>query len=143
MRCNFQCTQAGSDDRESKDVYANPGPSTRHPDLTLQIPPRPGGLSSSSSSAAAFLRALSFKKRMIASEGERSSLLNPDTKPPPESPASDLNWKRCTSLPVTPASYLSPQITSPASARTHSERQRTHVIASETLVIITTKYISH
>lgn len=116
-------------------MAANPGPTTRRSDLTLQVPPRPGGFSSSrsgngSSSAAGLFRGFSFKKKTASSDGERSSLLNSDPKAAPESPAlSNLtSWQRCTSLPVTPASNLSPQITVPASARTLGEMQRSRVI---------------
>ncbi|GFP81891.1 hypothetical protein PHJA_000332400, partial [Phtheirospermum japonicum] len=117
------CAQTDSDNRESSHTAANhgPGPSTRRSDLTLQIPPRPGGFSGSRSG---FLRALSFKRVTTpSSDGVTSSLLNSDLKTgPPESPAlsnlaSSLNWKRCTSLPVMPASNLSPQINGPSSSQ--------------------------
>ncbi|KAK6117335.1 hypothetical protein DH2020_048926 [Rehmannia glutinosa] len=106
-------SQADSDERESRNMSANSEPSTRRSDLTLQIPPRPSGFSSSRSG---FFRALSFKKGTTVLDGERSSLLSSDPKVALESPAvsnhtSNLSWKRCTSLPVTPASNLSPQIT--------------------------------
>ncbi|KAK6130482.1 hypothetical protein DH2020_035775 [Rehmannia glutinosa] len=138
--------KADSDERESRNMSANSEPSTRRSDLTLQIPPRPSGFSSSrsgkglikspsvsngSSSTAGFFRALSFKKGTTVLDGERSSLLSSDPKVALESPAvsnhtSNLSWKRCTSLPVTPASNLSPQITAaPSSARTISASQGT------------------
>ncbi|KAL3636828.1 hypothetical protein CASFOL_019127 [Castilleja foliolosa] len=127
-------------------AYSGPSPSTRHSDLTLQIPPRPSrsgkGLlqsprdSNGSLPAAGFLRALSFKRGTApSSDGVTSSLLNSDpTMGPPESPtlsnlASSLNWNKCASLPVTPASILSPRTNGPYSARTHSERQRPNVAA--------------
>ncbi|KAK6130434.1 hypothetical protein DH2020_035844 [Rehmannia glutinosa] len=148
-------SQADSDERESRNMSANSEPSTRRSDLTLQIPPRPSGFSSSrsgkglikspsvsngSSSTAGFFRALSFKKGTTVLDGERSSLLSSDPKVALESPAvsnhtSNLSWKRCTSLPVTPASNLSPQITAtPSSARTVSERQRPNISASQATV---------
>ncbi|XP_012827935.1 PREDICTED: uncharacterized protein LOC105949186, partial [Erythranthe guttata] len=104
--------QADSENKESSNT--EPGPSTsRISDLTLQIPPRPGAFSSSRSG---FLRALSFKKKYTSSDGERSSLLSSDTKEPSGSSpvsnvASNVTCERCTSLPVTRASLLSPQIT--------------------------------
>ncbi|KAL0348750.1 UNVERIFIED_CONTAM: hypothetical protein Sangu_1102800 [Sesamum angustifolium] len=126
----------------------NPGSSKRSSDLTLQIPPRPVGLAGSrsgkytlqspgvvsgSSPTGGFLRAFSFKKRSTGSDSIRSSLLSSDPKATPESPnfsnhVTNLNWKRCTSLPVTPASNLSPHIIVPASA---SEGKRPYV-TSET-----------
>ncbi|KAK4425776.1 hypothetical protein Salat_1771600 [Sesamum alatum] len=144
-------SQGDSDDMEARNVVANSGPSKRSSDLTLQIPPRPVGLAGSRSgkfapqspgvvsgspSTGGFLRAFSFKKRSTRSEGIRSSLLSSDPKASPESPeysnrASKVNWTRCTSLPVTPASHLSPHIIVPASA---SERQRQHTGESQATV---------
>ncbi|KAL8515519.1 hypothetical protein ACS0TY_014273 [Phlomoides rotata] len=107
----------------------NPGPSTRRSELTLQIPPRPGGLSSSRSgkgllNSPSFLRAFSFKRKTTF-ENERSSLLSSDPKAPPQSPMvpNSAFWQRCTSLPVSPASIMSPQIMGPGSARAVNERR--------------------
>lgn len=135
-------SQAVPDDRDSRNSATNPGSSTRHSELTLQIPPRPGGLSSSRSGkgllnkSPSFLRAFSFKKKTTISDGERSSLLSSDTKAPPQSPVVPnlVSWQRCTSLPVSPASNLSPQIMGPASARTVSERERSHASTSQRTV---------
>lgn len=112
--------QAESAGRNSTNMAANPEPSTRPPGLTLQVPPRPEGFSKGRSGKN-FLHAVSFKKQIAILEGERSSLLNSDSKAPPASPAfSDISpWSKCVSLPVTPASYLSPGAT--------SEQQRSHV----------------
>ncbi|XP_057771926.1 uncharacterized protein LOC130991630 isoform X2 [Salvia miltiorrhiza] len=114
--------------RMSTNTAANPEPSTLPTDLTLQIPPRPGNFSKSRSGKG-FLQSISFKKMKAVSEGERSSLLSSDSKaPPPGSPTfSDISpWPKCASVPVTPASYLSP--------RTLSERQRTHEAAARVAV---------
>ncbi|RZB63897.1 hypothetical protein D0Y65_040467 [Glycine soja] len=39
---------------------------------------------------------------------------------------SEIAWKRCTSLPVTPASNLSPSVSTPISARTYNEQTKPH-----------------
>ncbi|XP_052189299.1 uncharacterized protein LOC127799364 isoform X2 [Diospyros lotus] len=135
------------------EVSANPGPTIRHPDLSLQIPPRPLGFGSSrsgkgllqsrdaftgSASPRGFLRGLSFKKKVNASNGEKSSLLSSDNKTAPESPASAnfaSTWNRCTSLPVTPASNLSPSASTPISARTYCEGIKSNAPVSRSLTI--------
>ncbi|KAL0376515.1 UNVERIFIED_CONTAM: hypothetical protein Scaly_0769100 [Sesamum calycinum] len=144
-------SQADSYDMEARHMVANPGSSKRSSDLTLQIPPRPVGLAGSrsgkytlqspgvvsgSSPTGGFLRAFSFKKRSTGSDSIRSSLLSSDPKATPESPdfsnhVTNLNWKRCTSLPVTPASNLSPHIIVPASA---SEGKRPYTGESQATV---------
>ncbi|EPS74089.1 hypothetical protein M569_00667, partial [Genlisea aurea] len=113
-------------------------------DLILQIPPRNTGFSSDkmmaakspripTSSPSDFLRALSFKRSGVVSDGERSSLLSSSGskvgKSDAPSTSSDNPWKKSSSLPVTPASDLFPN-TGPASAGTSSERQRSNVSAS-------------
>lgn len=121
------------------------GPGGRRPDISLQVPPRPIGFGSTSgrvldhslsftkgiSSSRALLRALSFKRKGNVADGERSSLLNPDPKAAADgsnmASISEVAWKRCTSLPVTPASNLSPAISTPVSARTYNEQTKPHV----------------
>uniref|UniRef100_A0A5B6YVK1 RING-CH-type domain-containing protein n=1 Tax=Davidia involucrata TaxID=16924 RepID=A0A5B6YVK1_DAVIN len=133
----------------------NSGSSAKRSDLSLQIPPRgprPLGFGSSrsgkgllqsqgssngSSSSGGFLRGLSFKKK-VTIDGEKNSLLSPDPKAAPESPVlanfMSAAWKRCASLPVTPASNLSPSVSTPASARTFGEQQKSHVGAVQATV---------
>ncbi|XP_042054951.1 uncharacterized protein LOC121799609 isoform X1 [Salvia splendens] len=122
-------SQAESVSRNSTNTAANLDPSTQRSDhLTLQIPPRPG-IFSKSRSIKGFLHSLSFKKKKAPLEGERSPLLSSDSKAPlPESPAFSniLPWQKCASLPVTPASYLSP--------KTLSERHRSHEAAARVAV---------
>ncbi|XP_014523028.2 uncharacterized protein LOC106779442 [Vigna radiata var. radiata] len=121
------------------------GPNGRRPDISLQVPPRPIGFGSTSggtvldhsqsfskgiSSSRGFLRALSFKRKGNVRDGERSSLLNSDPKTTADSSnmasISEIAWKRCTSLPVTPASNLSPSVATPISARTYNEQTKPH-----------------
>ncbi|KAH6808783.1 hypothetical protein C2S51_026566 [Perilla frutescens var. frutescens] len=124
-------SQADSDGRNSTNMAANPQPSTRRSDLTLQVPPRPGDFSRNRSGKG-FLNSVSFKKKKIVSDGERSSLLSSDPKAALESPAfSDISpWPKCASVPVTPASNLSPLIP----ARTNSEKQRSNGTVSKAAV---------
>ncbi|BAT87367.1 hypothetical protein LR48_Vigan09g217600 [Vigna angularis] len=121
------------------------GPNGRRPDISLQVPPRPIGFGSTSggrvldhsqsfskgiSSSRGFLRALSFKRKGNVGDGERSSLLSSDPKTAADSSnmasISEIAWKRCTSLPVTPASNLSPSVATPISARTYNEQTKPH-----------------
>lgn len=124
-------SQADSDSRKSTNMAANPEPSIRRSDLTLQVPPRPGDFSRNRSGKG-LLNSFSFKKKKPVSDGERSSLLSSDPKAALESPAfSEISpWPKCASLPVTPASNLSPLI----SARTLSERQRSHETSRKVVV---------
>ncbi|KAF2287730.1 hypothetical protein GH714_002481 [Hevea brasiliensis] len=88
--------------------------------------------SKGSSSSGGLLRGLSFKKKGVVvvphGETERSFLINSDPTTAPDSPVmASLRsaWKRCTSLPVTPASNLSPSVSTPISARMHGESHKT------------------
>lgn len=141
-------SKGAADNKEPPGAAVRAAANAWHADLSLQIPPRNSStskaiiqspsVSSGSSSTAGFLRALSFKKKPTATEGERSSLLNCDVRtvesPVSSNQASDLSWKRCTSLPVTPASHLSPAVSTPTSARMPSERKRLQVGTSKPVV---------
>ncbi|KAA8548531.1 hypothetical protein F0562_000202 [Nyssa sinensis] len=138
-----------------KNEVVNSGSSARRLDLSLQIPPRgprplgfgrscsgkgllqSQGSSNGSSSSAGFLRGLSFKKKVTTPDGEKNSLLSSDPKTAPESPVlANLRsmWKRCTSLPVTHAPNLTPSVSTPASARTSGEQQKSLVGAVQPTV---------
>ncbi|KAI4345501.1 hypothetical protein L6164_012617 [Bauhinia variegata] len=120
------------------------GSNGRRPDISLEIPPRPLGFGSTRGgrlldhspsfskgipSPRGILRALSFKKKGNAADGERSSLLSSDPKTAPDShnmvnSTSSFGWKRCTSLPVRHAPNLSPSVPTPSSARTYNEQPK-------------------
>lgn len=130
----------------TNEVVIDSGPREKRPDLSLQIPPRSvnfvnsrsgKGLLQSQGSvkgispSKGLLRGLSFKKKTALPDGERSSLLNSDSKPTAESPRLSnfmdvFNWKRSNSLPVSHASNLSPSVSTPTSARPYNERPRSH-----------------
>lgn len=129
--------------------FVNSRSNLKRSDLSLQIPPktpigfgssRSGKFSTSSQDASSgspstrgFLRGLSFKKKVTIADGEKSSLLNQDLKTTPESPVLAnfrFSWKKCASVPVTPASNLSPSASTPSSTRTYSERVKSHVSCS-------------
>ncbi|KAL4557680.1 hypothetical protein LXL04_035866 [Taraxacum kok-saghyz] len=101
----------------------------------------PGISSNGTSSSRGIFRGLSFKKKdHIPPNGESSSLLPSDSNaPPPESPlvpntASHLYRKRCTSLPVKHTSNPSPSATTPISARTYNEQQKSQIWAAQASV---------
>ncbi|XP_009787171.1 uncharacterized protein [Nicotiana sylvestris] len=132
-------SQADFQKTESSNMVASLGPSMKRADLSLQIPPKHTGFGTgigrkysphSPGPRGGFLRALSFKKKVSSSDGERNSLLSSDQKVAPGSPLSanfvSSNWQKCTSLPVTPASNSSPSVSTPISARTHGEQQKSH-----------------
>ncbi|KAL9353494.1 hypothetical protein Peur_056174 [Populus x canadensis] len=151
--------EAGSKIVEPSNEVSNPEPSGRRLDLSLQVPPRPVGFGTSrsgkgllhsqnsykGSSPRGFLRTLSLKKKAAAPDGERSSLLTADYKTAPDSPImasfkSAFSWNRCTSLPVTPASNLSPSVSMPASARMPGESHKikkgaAHPVVSRSLSV--------
>ncbi|KAK4775754.1 hypothetical protein SAY87_023715 [Trapa incisa] len=115
-----------------------PGSSGRQHDLSLQIPLRLPFSDSrtskalqrpsiSGSSSIGFLRGLSFNRKTVATpESEKRSLLGPDLKTALGSPSvarikNAVSWKRCSSVPVSPASNLSPSVSMPISARMPGE----------------------
>ncbi|XP_044484423.1 uncharacterized protein LOC123210241 isoform X2 [Mangifera indica] len=138
----------------SNDKLSKPALSAKRRDLSLQIPPRPMSFGSSRSGKAAFqsqgscngslspgvfLRGLSIKKKSPVSDVERSSLLGNDSQTALASPiganiSSAFSGHRCISLPVTPASKLSPSFYLPASARTSGEQQKSHKGAAHAVV---------
>lgn len=101
--------------------------------LSSEVPSKSG-----SSSSGGFLRGLSFKKKGTPTENERSFLLNSDLQAGSASPLahtmSKFKWERCTSLPVPPATVLSPAVSGPAPARTSSGQQKSHIAAAQNKV---------
>eukprot|EP00268_Persea_americana_P010477 TRINITY_DN1425_c0_g2_i2.p1 TRINITY_DN1425_c0_g2~~TRINITY_DN1425_c0_g2_i2.p1 ORF type:complete len:455 (+),score=89.72 TRINITY_DN1425_c0_g2_i2:171-1535(+) len=118
---------------------------TKRMDLSLKIPPRPvcfgskpngkgllhlDSFSRGCSSARGFLQDPSFKNQVSvvdertpllnSDHGERSDLMIPENSSMGSYIAALTSWKRCASLPVTPASNLSPSVSSPARETTFS-----------------------
>lgn len=134
--------------KESTNEVNNSGKLIRRSDLSLNIPPRhphfdgsrsgkaslqsPGISSNGGTSSRGIFRGLSFKKNQPP-DGESSSLLRSDSNAaPPKSPVvpnimSTLYGKRCTSLPVKHGLSPSSSVTTPVSARTYSEQQKSQV----------------
>ncbi|XP_008796189.1 uncharacterized protein LOC103711714 [Phoenix dactylifera] len=128
-------------------TYLDPsGKLTSH---TLQIPSRPiniGGdsydehmiktqqsFSRGCSSGGGLSRGLSFKNKTVILDGERSSLLNPElggqsySRVGPENAVlsnfvAAFSWKRCASLPATPASNLPLSSASPKEKTTNEQQ---------------------
>lgn len=141
MQGNLQISEC------TNEAVVDLGPREKRPDLSLQIPPRAVNFENSRrgkgllqsqvsikgiSPSRSLFRDLSFKKKSILPDGERSSLLNSDSKPTAESPRfanflGAFTWKRCTSLPVSHEPSKSPTVATPISARLHDEHPRSHV----------------
>ncbi|XP_010666389.2 uncharacterized protein LOC104883546 [Beta vulgaris subsp. vulgaris] len=137
--------QVNSNDVQTVSEIQSTSDSKREmPNLSLQIPTKSaiftsiqGGDGSlnpqissrcGASSSGSFLRGLSFKKKINSVKGEESLLLNQNSRAVVGSPTfsrvlSKFRWTRCSSLPG-PAFDPSPEVTTPASARTASEFQR-------------------
>lgn len=136
--------QVGPQKGEFTSPVGSSGTSESHSVQSLQIPPRPAGFGSSrsgksllhqppgylngSSSSGSLLRGLSFNRKAITSDGERSSLLSSDPSTSPGSPLANIiskfSFHRCTSLPVTQTSNLSPSTSKSASTRTYDEQSK-------------------
>ncbi|GAB2210346.1 hypothetical protein Droror1_Dr00015611 [Drosera rotundifolia] len=128
----------------SQESYAT-GSSKKHPNLLLQIPPRPVDFAreqdrptlphSAKESSRGFLRGLSVKRKSNAADDDRSSLLYSGVKDVLGSPSlahvlPRFNWQRCISLPVSHASVPSPSTHTPASAKSAGEQLKSHKLAA-------------
>lgn len=136
--------QVGPQNDESTSEVGSSGTSDFQSVPSLQIPPRPAGFGSNhsgksllhqapgypngSSSSGSLLRGLSFNRKVITFDGERSCLLTSGSSTSPGSPLAKFMTKfsfhRCTSLPVTQTSNLSPSTPVPASTRTCDEQSK-------------------
>lgn len=146
--------QVGPQNDESTSEVGNSGTSESHSVPSLQIPPRPAGFGSSrsgksllhqppgyisgNSSSGRLLRALSFNRKAITSDGEKSFLLSSDPSTSPGSPLANFMTKfsfhRCTSLPVTQTSNLSPSTSIPASTRAYDEQSKPQIKTGKAIV---------
>lgn len=146
--------QVGPQNDESTSEVGNSGTSESHSVPSLQIPPRPAGFGSSrsgksllhqppgyisgNSSSGSLLRALSFNRKAITSDGEKSFLLSSDPSTSPGSPLANFMTKfsfhRCTSLPVTQTSNLSPSTSIPASTRAYDEQSKPQIKTGKAIV---------
>lgn len=131
------------DSHDVSEVKASLHSKGEFPKLSLQVPTKPvvftnlqggeGSLQSQvsskcgSSSSKNFLNGLSFKKKSIVPDGENSRLLNSNPQAAAGSPTLSkvMWWTRCSSLPG-PAFESPPAVTTPVSARTASENQRSY-----------------
>ncbi|KAB5545319.1 hypothetical protein DKX38_013431 [Salix brachista] len=151
--------EADPKNAEPSNEVLNPGPSKRSSDLSLQISPRPVGFGTScsgkdllhsynsykSNSPGILLRAFSLKRKSAAPDGEKSSLLNSDHQPALDSPImatfkSAFTWERCTSLPVTPASNLSP---SPSKGAGHVIPRSLSVPGRNVVIVRSASFTTH
>lgn len=146
--------QVGPHNGESTSAVGNFGTSESHSVPSLQMPPRPAGFGSSrsgksllhqppgylsgSSSSGSLLRALSFNRKAITSDGEKSFLLSSDPSTSPGSPLANFMTKfsfhRCTSLPVTQTSNLSPSTSTSDSTGTYVEQKKPQIKTGKTIV---------
>lgn len=146
--------QVGPHNGESTSAVGNFGTSESHSVPSLQMPPRPAGFGSSrsgksllhqppgylsgSSSSGSLLRALSFNRKAITSDGEKSFLLSSDPSTSPGSPLANFMTKfsfhRCTSLPVTQTSNLSPSTSTSDSTGTYDEQKKPQIKTGKTIV---------
>lgn len=112
------------------------GRSVKRSDLSLQVPPRPLGFeksrsgkgliqsqcaSNGNSSPSGFFRGLSFKRKVTATDGEKTPL-NSKTLDSPLLENAAFPWKKCASVPVTPLSNALPSASTPFSARAYGEQ---------------------
>ncbi|KAL1806619.1 hypothetical protein ACET3Z_029687 [Daucus carota] len=146
--------KVGPQNDESTSEVGSSGTSDFQSVPSLQIPPRPAGFGSNhsgksllhqapgypngSSSSGSLLRGLSFNRKVITFDGERSCLLTSGSSTSPGSPLAKFMTKfsfhRCTSLPVTQTSNLSPSTPVPASTRTCDEQSKPQIKTGKTTV---------
>ncbi|KAJ0779720.1 putative Zinc finger, RING-CH-type, Zinc finger, RING/FYVE/PHD-type [Helianthus annuus] len=114
--------------KESTNEVKNSEKNTRRSDLSLKIPTRHAQIDASKGGTSSrVVKGVRFKEK-TPRDGERSPLLHPES-PIVTKIKSIFHGNRSWSLPVKQESNMSPSITTPVSARTYGEQQKSQIRA--------------